>query len=168
MTEQAQVPVGSRVLGANDGSAVPSIGSVSNRFMIGGGEAGGRFALLQHLFEPSALAAPMHRHRDEDEYTYVLSGRIGAVLGGEEVVGGPGDLIFKPRGQWHTFWNAGDEPAAVLEIISPAGLEELFRSFGGFTAPPDPQALAAMAARYHCDLDFDATFPIIERHGLVF
>jgi len=90
MTEQAQVPVGPRVLGANDGSAVPSIGSVSNRFMIGGGEAGGRFALLQHLFEPSALAAPMHRHRDEDEYTYVLSGRIGAVLGGEGVVGGPG------------------------------------------------------------------------------
>jgi Cupin domain len=67
---------------------------VSNRFMIDGGEADGRFALVQHLFEPSARR-PMHRHHDEDEYTYVLSGRIGAVLGGEEVIGGPGDLIFK-------------------------------------------------------------------------
>jgi hypothetical protein len=34
---------------------------------------------------------------------------------------------FKPRNQWHTFWNAGDEPARILEIISPAGFEEFFR-----------------------------------------
>jgi mannose-6-phosphate isomerase-like protein (cupin superfamily) len=166
MTNQAQVPT-ARVLGAGEGRIVPSLGHLSNRFLIDGGETGGRFSLVQHLFQPNALAGPVHRHRDEDEYTYVLTGRIGAVLGGEEVVVGPGDLIFKPRGQWHTFWNAGDEPAAVLEVISPAGLEELFRSFEEFTAPPDPQVLAARAARYGCDLDFDATFPIIDRHGLV-
>jgi quercetin dioxygenase-like cupin family protein len=167
MTEQTHVPT-ARVLHAAEERIVPGLGGVSNRFLIDGREAGGRFSLVQHVFEPNALAGPMHRHRDEDEYTYVLAGRIGAVLGGQEVTGGPGDLIFKPRGQWHTFWNAGDEPAAVLEIISPAGLEELFRSFEDFTAPPGPQALAARAARYGCDLDFDATFPIIERHGLVF
>ena len=37
-----------------------------------------------------------------------------------------GDLILKPRGQWHTFWNAGDEPARLLEIISPAGFGRYF------------------------------------------
>ena len=36
----------------------------------------------------------MHRHHDEDEYTFVLTGRIGAVLGEDEVFVGPGDLIF--------------------------------------------------------------------------
>jgi mannose-6-phosphate isomerase-like protein (cupin superfamily) len=167
MTDQTQVSA-ARVLGAGEGRIIPSLGSVANRFMIDGGETGGRFSLVQHLFQPRALAAPMHRHRDEDEYTYVLSGRIGAVLAGEEAEAGPGDLIFKPRGQWHTFWNAGDEPATVLEIISPAGLEELFRSFEEFTAPPDPHVIAARAAAYGCDLDFDGTFPIIGRHGLVF
>ena len=166
MTEQAQAPTGARVLGSQDGTVIA--GLVSDRFMIDGAENSGRFALVQHLFEPKALAAPMHRHHNEDEYTYVLTGRIGAVLGDVELVGGPGDLIFKPRGQWHTFWNAGDEPATVLEIISPAGLEELFRSFGQLAEEPDPQTLAAMAAEYRCDLDFDATFPIIERHGLAF
>jgi Cupin domain len=110
----------------------------------------------------------MHRHHDEDEYTFVLTGRIGAVLGDDEVFGETGDLIFKPRNQWHTFWNAGDEPAAVLEIISPAGLERLFRSFGGLTEPPPPEALAEMAGVYHCDIDFPATFPIVARHGLAF
>lgn len=167
MTEQqVEAPTGARMLGAREGTIVA--GLVSDRFMIDGAETRGRFALVQHLFEPKALAAPMHRHRDEDEYTYVLTGRIGAVLGDEELFGGPGDLIFKPRGQWHTFWNAGDEPATVLEIISPAGLEELFRSFGQLTEEPDPETLAGMAAAYHCDLDFEQTFPIIERHGLAF
>ena len=168
MTQHIHVPAGARVLGASDGSLLRSVGHVSNRFMIDGTETGGRLAVLQHLFEPKALAAPMHRHHDEDEYTYVLTGRIGAVLGEQKVFGGPGDLIFKPRGQWHTFWNAGDEPAKVLEIISPAGLEELFRSFARFTAPPDPDTLAEMAARYHCDLDFPSTLPIVQQHGLVF
>lgn len=136
--------------------------------MIDGKDTDGRFALVQHLFEPRALAAPMHRHRDEDEYTYVLTGRIGAVLGDEELVAEPGDLLFKPRDQWHTFWNAGDEPATVLELISPAGLEELFRSFATLTAEPSPEELAEMAARYGCDLDFPATGPVMERHGLTF
>lgn len=157
-----------RILGAQDGEVGPLLGGVADRFMIDGKDSGGRFALVQHLFEPRALAAPMHRHHDEDEFTYVLTGRIGAILGDEEVEGGPGDLIFKPRGQWHTFWNASDEPAAVLEIISPAGLEELFRTFATFTEPPEPEAIARLATEYHCDVDFEATGPIVERHRLSF
>src|SRR5919107_959903 len=75
---------------------------------------------------PRALAAPLHRHTREDEYSYVLEGRMGALLGDEVVEAGPGDLVFKPRNQWHTFWNAGDEPCRILEIISPAGFEHFF------------------------------------------
>lgn len=163
MTQQT-----ARILASGDGEVTPSVGRVTDRFMIDGKDTQGRFALVQHLFAPRALAAPMHRHQREDEYTYVLSGRIGAILGGEEFVAGPGDLIFKPRDQWHTFWNAGDEPASVLEMISTAGIEELFRELGRLTSEPEPQALAAMAARYGCDLDFDATSPVIERHRLQF
>src|SRR5213082_2620316 len=55
-----------------------------------------------------------------------MEGRVGALLGDEVLVSGPGDLIFKPRNQWHTFWNAGEQPARVLEIISPAGFERFF------------------------------------------
>ena len=156
-----------RVLGPQDG-AMSGLGGVRDRFMIDGTETGGRFALVEHLFEPRALAAPMHRHRDEDEFTYVLTGRIGAILGDEEVEAGPGHLIFKPRDQWHTFWNAGDEPASCLEMISAAGLEELFRSFSTLTEEPSPEVLADMAGHYGCELDFEATGPILERHGLRF
>ena len=110
----------------------------------------------------------MHRHRNEDEFTYVLNGRIGAVIEGHEVVAEAGDLLFKPRGQWHTFWNAGDEPAVCLELISPAGLEELFRSFASLTEPPTPEVLAGLAIEYGCEIDFEKTLPLVERLGLVF
>ncbi len=166
MTQPTTVRTGARILAASDGEV--TAGLVRDRFMINGSETGGRFALVQHLFEPRALAAPMHRHRREDEYTYVLEGRIGAILGGEEFVAGPGDLIFKPRDQWHTFWNAGDEAASVLEIISGGGFEELFRELGRLPEMPEPEALAAMAAAYGAELDFDATFPLVERHRLQF
>jgi mannose-6-phosphate isomerase-like protein (cupin superfamily) len=160
--------LGPRFLAAGAGEISPDTGGVRDRFLIDGTATGGRFALVEHLFPPRALAAPMHRHHDEDEFTYVTRGRIGAVLGGQEVVAGPGDLVVKPRGQWHTFWNAGDEPAACLEMISPAGLEQLFREMAGLGPTFDPEALAELAARHGCDLDMEATGPVIARHGLRF
>ena len=65
---------------------------------------------------PRALAAPLHLHTREDEYSFVLEGRMGALLGDDVVEAGPGDLVFKPPNQWHTFWNAGDVPCRILEI----------------------------------------------------
>ena len=157
-----------RVLLDGAGLTVGDPGGVRDRFMIDGSDTDKRFALVQHLFAPRALAAPMHRHHREDEYTYVVSGQIGAVLGGHEVVAGPGDLIFKPRMQWHTFWNAGDEPASVLELISPAGLETFFRALGTMPQPIDPDELAALAEPYQCDADMRATEALLTTHDLRF
>ena len=79
-----------------------------------------------------------------------------------------GDLIFKPRGQWHTFWNAGDVPARILELISPGGFEEAFREMGNLPGEPEPPVIAEIASRYGVEVDFEGTFPIVERHGLAF
>jgi len=111
-----------RVVGPGDGKA-GVLGSSGFRFMIDGAEADDRFSLVEHPMSPRALAAPLHRHSNEDEYSFVLEGRVGMQLGEDTLVAGPGELVFKPRGQWHAFWNAGDEPARMLEIISPAGFE---------------------------------------------
>jgi quercetin dioxygenase-like cupin family protein len=96
-----------RVLGPQEGETVGKPGILHDRFMVNSRESGGGFALVEHLLPPRTLAAPLHRHSREDEYSYVLEGRVGAQLGEDEVFGEAGDLIFKPRGQWHTFWNAG-------------------------------------------------------------
>ena len=118
--------------------------------------------------EPRALAAPLHRHQNEDEYSFVVEGRIGAELNGEVVFGNRGDLIFKPRKQWHTFWNAGDEPARILEIISPAGFERYFAELASWEQPFIPAKVLALALRYGVELDFGSIPRLIKEHGVRF
>jgi mannose-6-phosphate isomerase-like protein (cupin superfamily) len=159
-----------RVLGPKDGKA-GRLGSIGVRFMIGAGDTDGTFSLVEHPMPPRALAAPLHRHSREDEYSFVLEGRVGALLGDEVVHGEQGDLIFKPRAQWHTFWNAGDEPARILEVISPAGFERYFEEMIDLIperGPPDPGALAALAARYGLEVDLASIPRLTQEHGLRF
>jgi gentisate 1,2-dioxygenase len=105
---------------------------------------------------------------NEDEYSYILEGRMGALLGDEVLEAGPGDLVHKPRGQWHTFWNAGDEPARILEIISPAGFEQYFAELVdlGGGAATQPRPLGELAARYGLELQPDSIPGLLERFGL--
>ncbi|MDP8977280.1 MAG: cupin domain-containing protein [Actinomycetota bacterium] len=165
MTNTGPTTAGPRLLGPDDGEKLGATGR-QDRFMIHSAETDGRFSLVEHILAPRALAGPMHRHTREDEYTFVLEGRVGATLAGREAVAEAGDLLFKPRGEWHTFWNAGETTARMLELISPAGLEDLFRQLDMLTDWPEPAVLADMAARYGCELDFDATGAVIERHDL--
>ena len=158
-----------KVVGPRDGKA-GFLGSIGVRFMIEGSEAGERFSLVEHPMGPRALAAPLHRHIREDEYTWVIAGRVGALLGDDVVIGEPGDLIFKPRNQWHTFWNAGDAPARILEIISPAGFEDFFAELvdlGGVMRAA-PEELRELCVRYELEMDPDSVPGLIERFDLRF
>ncbi len=139
-------------------------GGALDRFIF----SGATFSLVEHRLPPKALAVPLHRHSREDEMSFILEGKVGAMLGDELVVGEPGDLVIKPRGQWHTFWNAGDSEARLLEIIAPGGLEEAFRELDTRPELADPELLAALAARFGAEMDFEGTMPIVERFGLVF
>ncbi len=158
-----------RVLGPGDGKS-GFLGSIGVRFMIDGDETDERFSLVEHPMSARALAAPLHRHTREDEYSFILEGSVGALLGDDVVIGKPGDLIFKPRDQWHTFWNAGDEPARILEIISPAGFERFFAELVdlGGVGQADPQAFSDLRLRYGLEMEPDSVPELIERFGLVF
>lgn len=159
-------PSMARVLGPQDGEYAGKPGVLHDRFLINGHETDGRFAVVEHLLPPHALAAPLHRHTNEDEYSFVLSGKVGALLGEEEVYGTPGDLIYKPRGQWHTFWNAGHVPARILEIISPGGFEQAFRELDDLGGELTPETLSVIGQRYSVELDFERTELLAERHDL--
>lgn len=157
-----------RLLLDGQGDVMGSPSACTDRFMVEGAHSGGRFALVEHTIAPGALAAPVHMHTNEDEFSYVLAGTFAAILGDKEILAGPGDLVFKPRGEWHTFWNPGDIPTRVLEIISPAGLEQFFRLIDAPEAQQDPERIAEMAARIGCDVDQEATAALVGRLGLRF
>ncbi len=95
---------------------------------------------------------------------------MGALLGEDVVEAGPGDRVFKPRGEWHTFWNAGDEPCRILEIIAPAGFERFFQklvAMGG-VAGASPEELGALNAEYGLEMDPESIPGLVERFGVKF
>jgi len=164
MTTTTSAPTVLRA-GAGENTGDPGL---LDRYLLDGTSTDGRVALVEHTIAPRTLAAPMHRHSREDEYSFVLAGTLGVIQDGVDITASPGDLVFKPRGHWHTFWNAGDETLRVLEIISPGGIEELFRLLAEPGGEYDPETLPVLAARFGCDVDFEGTIPLVPRHGLTF
>ena len=140
--------------------------------MVGGGKTQDNFALVEYPIGPRALAAPMHTHRYEDEYTYVLEGEVGVQVGEEVLLASPGDLVFKPRGVAHAFWNPADEPARALEIISPAGFERYFAELAPLFPPAnqgplDEEAVRGVREKYGLEMDMSSIPVLAERHGLL-
>jgi len=164
---------GPRIVGPRDGKFT-DLGSVGVRFMIWGAETGGLFSLVEHPIPPKTLAAPYHRHAREDEYSYVLEGRMGALLGDDVVYAEVGDLVYKPRNQWHTFWNAGDTPCRILEIIAQPGFEHFFNELGEAMAAvdaPNPGVVLAtcdLPERYAIEFQTERIADICQTYGLRF
>jgi mannose-6-phosphate isomerase-like protein (cupin superfamily) len=145
------------------------LGVVGARFILDGGPSGGRFSLVEHPIVAGGMAAPLHRHAREDEYSFILEGRWGFWQGGSVAFAEPGDLVYKPRDVWHTFWNATDEPARLLEIISPAGFDQFFVELATLvrSEPVDGLAVAALNSAYGLEVDPDGTARIAAEYRLV-
>jgi mannose-6-phosphate isomerase-like protein (cupin superfamily) len=156
---------GPRKVGPREGHYA-ELGGCDARFLVWGEESGGGFSLLEHPIPPRSLCAPLHRHKGVDEYSFVLEGRMGALLGDDVIYAEAGELAFKPRDQWHTFWNAGDEPCRLLEVISPGGFEHFFAEFAKTTADGtfDPEALSS---KYAIEFDMESVPRLCAEHGLV-
>lgn len=143
---------------------------LGTKILIPSTETGGRFALVEHDLGPRLLGAPVHTHEREDEYSYVLTGRLGVQLGDAVQVVEPGQHVAKPRGIPHAFWNAGDDELRFLETISPGGFENYFTDLAPLLPPhreiPDFEALGATAARYALTMQMETVEPLAREHGL--
>ncbi len=162
------MPRDAMTVSAGDGERAdfPNLG---NRYLIHSDQTDGRFALIEHTIPPRALAAPVHTHENEDEYSYVLTGRMGAMIGDVALEAGPGELVAKPRGIPHAFWNAGDEEVRLLELISPGGFDRYFADVAPLLASegePDFGALAEVRARYALTMDRTSIEELTARFGL--
>jgi quercetin dioxygenase-like cupin family protein len=128
-------------------------------------------SVVEHTLPPNALAAPLHRHANEDEVSCVLAGEM-TVLADDEVSTCPaGEFVVKGRDTWHTFWNAGDEPLRFLEIIAPSGFDEFFGEVGsvldGRTLDEETIGpVMAIAGRYDLEMRPESAPELCEKYGL--
>jgi hypothetical protein len=87
------------------------------------------------------------------------------------LIGKPGGYVLKPRGQWHTFWNAGNTELRFIELLVPAGVEGYFEElsllFATIDAPlaDDVQRLADL---YGLQVDFQSVAALCQEFDLRF
>lgn len=117
--------------------------------LLTGEDTEGRFALMENE-NPPGVGPPPHVHRNEDEAFHVLEGRVAFEVDGERVVGEAGATMFLPRGSTHTWEVVGDEPARMLIMLMPAGLEDYFRELSDLDGdgPPDMEEVLEVSARH--------------------
>jgi mannose-6-phosphate isomerase-like protein (cupin superfamily) len=145
------------------------LGVIGARYILDGTTSQGRFSLVEHPIIARGMAAPLHRHTREDEYSFILEGRWGFWQDGTVAFAEPGDLVFKPRDVWHTFWNATDHPARLLEVISPAGFDQFFLELAGAISSGrfSPQIIEELNSAYGLAVDSDGTARIAAEQHLV-
>ena len=151
---------------APDSPERAEFGGLGIVWKIDGAHTGDNFSVVHHPLAPRILPAPLHRHTREDEYSYVITGTLGALLGDEVVTAGPGTWVFKPRNQWHTFWNAGETPCEIIEVISPAGFEDFFRDLAKVWATGDLSSLGELSQRAGLDMDPASVPGLCARFGV--
>ncbi|SRR5579884_853930 len=103
-------------------------------------QTGGAMTVLENVIPPGQ-GPPLHVHTGEDEAWYVLEGHLRFQLEDDVRVACAGSFVFVPRGMAHCFQNIADEPARILVIFTPAGMERFFVEFAAL-ASPDPEAFA--------------------------
>ena len=141
------------VLGPGEGTKVPVPGTPMIHKMSGE-DTGGKMSALELTLE--AEGPPPHIHHNEDEMFYVLEGEVDFQIGERSVRAAAGSFLLAPRDVAHSFKMAADEPARILVMFSPGGIENLFVEV---TAPPAlqnkgeyVQRIKSLAPKYNLEL----------------
>ncbi|GAA1615346.1 cupin domain-containing protein [Kribbella karoonensis] len=124
-----------------------------------GKQTGGKLTVAEFV-NPPGFAPPVHRHLEEDECFYVLSGSAEFRCDGEVFTAGAGDFVLLPVGLPHTFLVGADEPLRALQLTTPSGFEDFAAAVGRPAperrlpdpTPLDPAALGHAATRHAIEI----------------
>ena len=73
--------------------------------------------IIEYHFPPNKTFA-VHKHNDNEQMGYVISGHMEFMVGGEERLLGPGDFYHALIGMMHGARTL-DEPAVLLDMFAP-------------------------------------------------
>jgi quercetin dioxygenase-like cupin family protein len=120
----------------------------------------GRVMVTENL-APRGSGSPLHVHRREDEWFYVIEGQLTFWVGGEVIEAAAGSFVYGPRDIPHTFI-VSSEQARFLLVTEPGDLGGFMRALGepaqrpaippAPTEPPDMGAMTAIAAEYGIEI----------------
>jgi quercetin dioxygenase-like cupin family protein len=117
--------------------------------LLDGKQTGERFTAFLHISPPGAGPGP-HYHEREDEWFYIVEGRVSFLLNGTWTDLFPGDCVYAPRGSVHAFKNNTDQPICMFINAAPAGFERFFVEVAEEWAQPEPEMsrITTIAAKY--------------------
>jgi quercetin dioxygenase-like cupin family protein len=130
MTPQDAAEVKPIALGKDEGDALWFLGSLVT-IKSSAESTGGRVGVTENL-APKGGGSPLHIHRREDEWFYVMEGELTFWVGGETIVAPAGSFVYGPRDIPHTFLVTSEE-ARFLLVVEPAGFEGFVRAWA---SPP--------------------------------
>jgi quercetin dioxygenase-like cupin family protein len=121
----------------------------NQRILLTGEDTAGSYSLIEN-YNPSGASIPLHLHRNEDETFYVVSGEVDFQINGEIVRATAGTTVYMPRNAPHSFTVVGSEPAKMLIMLIPAGLEKYFEELNQLPPgePPDMEKVIQISADY--------------------
>ena len=150
-------------------SHVVQLNEVVFRWGAGADESAGAVSILEVTIPPRTLIKP-HAHTREDEFSLVLAGPIGVRTGESTVEEVPtGSWLIKPRDVPHAMWNLADQPARVLEVVSPGGLEHYFEEIAPILREHGPEwtkRYNAAAEAYGLEILNDWSDELQARYGI--
>jgi quercetin dioxygenase-like cupin family protein len=105
-----------------------------------------------HATFPAGTFVPPHIHPKQDEFIYMLHGKLDFVLDGDEAAAEPGDLVRLPMGRPHGIFNKTDQEVKCLFWVSPSRqLYDLFWAIHDMGPDADPADLVAVSAKHEVD-----------------
>ena len=150
-------------IGPAEGRATRMPGAQLVTRKVGSDQTGGAYSLFEVTVGAGGGEGPHVQHR-EDECFYVLEGRFGFAVEGEQIEAGPGSLVYVPKGVLHAFKNAGETTGRMLVSQTPGGayerfIEEVGPPEAGEGVPPETEEpmenvrrLAAVGALYGVEM----------------
>ena len=146
-------------LGPSEGEAIWSFGVLAT-IKASSETTAGRVGVIEHR-GPQGAGSPLHVHRREDEWFYVIEGALTFWVGGTVIEAPAGSFVYGPRDVPHTFQISSPE-ARFLLVAEPGGFESFLRELGqpapALTIPPpaappaDLAPLVAAAAAYGIEI----------------
>ena len=147
-TEISPLLGSSLLVRSNEGRTLRAFGHAVV-ILLDGKQTDEKFTSFLNITPPGGGPGP-HYHDREDEWFYIVEGRVSFFMNGTWTDLSPGDCVYSPRGSVHGFKNNTDQLIRVFINIAPAGFERFFAEVAEEWAQPEPDMsrITAIGEKY--------------------